>query len=181
MGGVCNAIETDYYPNATIDEWGPVPTGGSPLQAEVFARGPVSCGVNAAAILDYKGGVVDMPNEDKGIDHIVSVTGWGQTSDGTNYWFVRNSWGEYWGERGFFRIKMGGNQLGIEDSCHWAKPSSWTEHNTPCYEDGSNCDSSTKMKGRLGSSLHRPVSHAGQGWTNEDFKKEAVRNLRLHA
>jgi len=176
-GGVCNAIVKDYYPNATIDEWGPVPTGGTPLQAEVFARGPVSCGVNAVAILEYEGGIVDMPNESRQIDHIVSVTGWGM-ENGKKYWIVRNSWGEYWGERGFFRITMGGNQLGIEDSCHWAKPLSWTEHNTPCYEDGSNCDTEASLKGRLGSEQHRPHAFGGNAWTDEDFKREAVKNLR---
>ena len=43
------------------------------------------------------------------------------------YWFVRNSWGEYWGEGGWFRIKRGENQLLLESNCAWAVPGSWTE------------------------------------------------------
>ena len=34
----------------------------------------------------------------------------------------RNSWGTYWGEAGFFRIKMHGENLGIESDCTWALP-----------------------------------------------------------
>jgi len=173
-GGVCNPIE--YYPNATVIEYGPVPNGGTPLQAEVFARGPVSCGVNANEILEYQGGIIDMPDKSREIDHVVSVTGWG-TENGVKYWIVRNSWGEYWGEAGFFRIKMGNNILGIENSCHWAKPATWTELNTPCFEDGSNCDKQRKaVNSMFGANYRGPYTH--RGWSDEDFKRNAVANLK---
>lgn len=32
---------------------------------------------------------------------------------------VRNTNGEFWGERGFFRIVRGENNLGIETECHF--------------------------------------------------------------
>merc|ERR1712151_1257007 len=103
-------------------------------------RGPVAAGVNAEAILKYSGGIVDMPNESREVNHIVSIVGWSyDESSQSQYWIVRNSWGQYWGELGYFRIKMGGNQLGIENSCSWATPGSFTELNFPCNEDGTNC------------------------------------------
>jgi len=33
------------------------------------------------------------------------------------YWIGRNSWGTYWGERGFFKIEMYENNLSIEKDC----------------------------------------------------------------
>lgn len=135
-GGKC--VDIPFYPNATIKEYGELENWRT-IMAEIYARGPVAAGVNANEILEYPGGVIDMPYKSKGVDHIVSITGWGTQANGDKFWIVRNSWGEYWGERGFFRIKMGENQLGIEGQVSWATPASWTEHNMPCAEDGSEC------------------------------------------
>lgn len=107
---------------------------------EIYERGTISCGVNASPIDDYTGGIVDMPDASKGINHIISIIGWGKDEkSGRKYWIIRNSWGEYWGELGFFRAYMGDNQLGLENSCSWATIGSYTEMNYPCSVDGSNC------------------------------------------
>lgn len=139
LGGFCS--EVDIFPNATVTEYGDVPHTVTDIKKEVFARGPVACGVNANEILKYQGGVIDMPEKSRLIDHIVSIVGWGE-----DYWIVRNSWGQYWGEMGYFRIKFGSNQLGIENNCVWATPGYYTEINFPCNEDGSNCVKHSKYE-----------------------------------
>lgn len=144
-GGFCSEI--DIFPNATVAEYGMVPNNPTKLKAEIYRRGPVACGVNANEIETYKGGVIDMPYKSRGVDHIVSIVGWGEDSKtNSQYWIVRNSWGQYWGELGYFRIKMGGNQLGIEGECAWATPGKYTEINFPCNEDGTNCVKHTTYK-----------------------------------
>ncbi len=91
------------------------------MNVKLFARGPIACGVDATPIEDYKGGIITDPSD--GINHIISVAGWGVDPDsGVEYWIGRNSWGTYWGENGWFRVKTGINSLGIEAMCSWGTP-----------------------------------------------------------
>jgi cathepsin X len=134
MGGICTGLSK--YPNATISEYGSI-SGADAMAKEIYARGPISCGIDAAPILDYQGGISKLPGS--GVDHVISVVGWGNDPTEGQYWIVRNSWGEYWGEMGYIRVAKGNNALHLEDQCSWAVPEAWTEQNFPCNEDGSNC------------------------------------------
>jgi len=144
-GGTCVGLKT--YPYATIKEYGVIRSmDTNEIMTEIYTRGPVSTGVNAEPILNYEGGVFVNADAPKDVNHIVSIVGWGKdTSTGKKHWIVRNSWGEYWGEMGFFRIEMGNDLLGIESEVAWATPGTWTETNVPCDEDGANCSGSESM------------------------------------
>jgi len=143
-GGKC--VELKDYPNATVAEYGQV-SGAAAMQAEIYARGPIACGIDAAEILDYKGGIFSDSNAGRDIDHIISVTGWGyDATSGTKYWNVRNSWGQYWGEMGYVRVAMGNNILGLEADCAWATPGTFTVLNKPCGEDGTGCTTSVTYR-----------------------------------
>ena len=151
MGGTCTGLS--QYPNATISDYGSI-SGPDAMAKEIYNRGPISCGIDAAPILKYAGGVVDMAGES--VDHVISVVGWGTDTtaktdanpDGA-YWIVRNSWGEFWGEMGYIRVAKGNNALHLEDQCAWAVPDVFTAGNPsfgtgpagnfPCDGDGGNC------------------------------------------
>lgn len=136
-GGSCTPIM--QYPNATIASFGAV-KGSTNMMTEIYKNGPIACGINAEEIVDYEGGVLDLPYKLKTINHIISVVGWGYDEAlHKQYWTIRNSWGSYWGELGFMRLVLGENQLGIEKTCAFAIPGGWTMQNKPCFEDGSNC------------------------------------------
>jgi len=132
------------YPNATISEYGSI-SGADAMQKEIFNRGPISCSVDATPVHEYATGIVTATSDHT--NHVISVVGWGTDATEGLYWVVRNSWGEYWGEHGYMRVKSGAIQ--IEKSCSWAVPLEWTaperNHNFPCFEDGSNCEASTEI------------------------------------
>jgi len=140
MGGKCTEI--DYFPNATVAEYGMVEEDVDQIMLEIYTRGPVAATINAEPIVEYQGGVFTETSYSQETNHIVSIVGWGMEEEtGKKHWIVRNSWGHYWGEMGFLRVEMGKNILGLEGEVAWVTPGSWTEVNFPCAENGANCNS----------------------------------------
>lgn len=121
--GTCSAVSN--YTVYHVSEYGQI-SGEQAMMAEIYARGPISCGVDADPIETYTGGIFEGDAGDNNINHIIAVVGWGEGLDAngkmTPYWIVRNSWGTYWGEQGFMRLQRGVDAIGIESGCGWAVP-----------------------------------------------------------
>lgn len=99
------------------------------MQSEIISRGPIACSIDVNSFLryNYTGGVYVNTTVVNETNHVVSIVGWGIDENGTKFWNVRNSWGSYWGEKGYFRIIRGINSLNIESHCGWAVPvDTWT-------------------------------------------------------
>lgn len=104
-----------------VSQYGYV-AGPSSMKAELFKNGPIGCGIDATPELEaYTGGIFSQVKLLPRINHEVAIVGWG-ISNGTEFWIVRNSWGTAWGEKGFFRIQMYRDNLGIETDCDWGIP-----------------------------------------------------------
>jgi cathepsin F len=99
------ALKVDsYYRMPTTDE--------SVIANQLVSIGPLAAGIHGDLLYYYKSGIMTRSCPTK-LNHAVLLVGYGTSSAGTLYWIVKNSWGTTWGEGGYFRIKRGVGQCGI--------------------------------------------------------------------
>ncbi|OQS06233.1 cathepsin B, cysteine protease family C01A [Thraustotheca clavata] len=111
---------------------------GEHAMMKELLNGPITCGIACSDgfSYNYSAGIFNDTTGFMDLDHDVEIVGWGE-ENGVKYWHIRNSWGSYWGENGFFKIVRGINNLGIESDCTYVVPDVsdedlvWSE--TPAY------------------------------------------------
>ena len=86
------------------------------LKEAVYNYGPTSvCFEVVDGFSDYTSGVYTSTtcgNTQQDVNHAVLAVGYG-TENGMDYWLVKNSWSDTWGDEGFFKIERGVNMCGI--------------------------------------------------------------------
>jgi hypothetical protein len=84
------------------------------IKQEILAGGPVAAAMDVYTdFYIYNGGVYQYTTGAFEGGHCVAIVGWGKEGS-TDYWICKNSWGTEWGEAGWFRIKMGEVNIGLE-------------------------------------------------------------------
>ena len=82
-------------------------TCSTQIKQDLLKYGPAQTGFMVYEdFMHYKSGVYEYTHGKKLGGHAVKIIGWG-VENGNEYWIAQNSWGEAWGEQGFFRIKFG--------------------------------------------------------------------------
>jgi hypothetical protein len=90
------------------------------IKHEIYKWGPVSAGfkVYTNFIDNYDGKSIykgpEKDDEEVG-GHAIEIMGWG-TEDGTDFWWICNSWGTEWGLSGFFKMKMNIKECELENN-----------------------------------------------------------------
>ncbi|XP_044577137.1 digestive cysteine proteinase 1 [Cotesia glomerata] len=94
-------------------------TSGDPkaLKVALYKNGPVSIAIDASqkAFSFYSNGVfydAHCKNTVDGLDHAVLAVGWG-SMNGEDYWLVKNSWSNYWGNDGYILMAQKDNNCGV--------------------------------------------------------------------
>jgi len=117
----CNStIENVSCPNAQlygkINNWFSISQNETEIKQVLYETGPLSALLDASELQLYKSGIWTGLGKFFGcgtsLDHAVLLVGYGQ-EDGKDYWTVKNSWGDDWGENGYFRIERGTGMCGI--------------------------------------------------------------------
>ncbi|CAH8330213.1 unnamed protein product [Eruca vesicaria subsp. sativa] len=86
------------------------------LKQAVETVGPVSILLEVVnSFRFYKSGVYttsDCGNLTEELNHAGLAVGYA-IENGVPYWIIKNSWGEEWGDKGYFKIEMGKNMCGV--------------------------------------------------------------------
>ncbi|XP_061683773.1 dipeptidyl peptidase 1 isoform X2 [Syngnathoides biaculeatus] len=100
------------------------------MMLELVQNGPMAVSFEVYSdFMHYKEGIYhhtgisDPFNPFELTNHAVLLVGYGRCHvTGQKYWLVKNSWGDGWGESGYFRIRRGSDECSIESIAVAAKP-----------------------------------------------------------
>ncbi|KAI4296984.1 hypothetical protein L6164_036897 [Bauhinia variegata] len=102
-GGICDSGSAGT-PAAQISGYQKVPANNEEQLLQAVINQPVSVAVSINDdFKSYKRGIFT-GQCGTNLNHDVALIGYGTSDDGTNYWLIKNSWGEGWGESGYMRL-----------------------------------------------------------------------------
>lgn len=130
----CDANAAAPHNDWASDKWrfsGQVQSasGEQGIQKAIMEGGPVETAFTVYTdFANYVSGVYHHVSGGVEGGHAVRIVGWGTDPSGGDYWKVANSWNPYWGENGYFRIKRGNSECGIEDGVTFSSADAkWTQ------------------------------------------------------
>ncbi|CDY13816.1 BnaA09g43180D [Brassica napus] len=112
--GICKLDKSKIV--ASVFNFSVVSSNEDQIAAHLVKNGPLAVAINSAYMKTYVGGVLCPYMCSRSLNHGVLLVGYG--SEGSRFkekphWIIKNSWGETWGESGFFKLCKGRNICGF--------------------------------------------------------------------
>ncbi|KMT00384.1 hypothetical protein BVRB_9g216890 [Beta vulgaris subsp. vulgaris] len=104
---------------AKVANFSVVPDNEGQIAANLVKNGPLAVGINARYMSSYISGVSCPLTCSADLEHGVLLVGYGSAGysdmrkEEKPYWIIKNSWGEYWGENGYYRLCRGYDLCGV--------------------------------------------------------------------
>ncbi|KAF7829616.1 cysteine proteinase 15A-like [Senna tora] len=105
---------------ASVSNFSVVSIDEDQIAANLVKNGPLAVGINAVFMQTYIGGVSCPFICTKRLDHGVLLVGYGSAGYAPirfkekPYWIIKNSWGQNWGDDGYYKICRGRNICGVD-------------------------------------------------------------------
>ncbi|CAL9749545.1 unnamed protein product [Musa acuminata subsp. burmannicoides] len=105
---------------ASVQNFSVISTNEDQIAANLVKHGPLAIGINSVFMQTYIGGVSCPYICGRHLDHGVLLVGYGSAGyspirlKDKPFWIIKNSWGENWGEHGYYKICRGRNICGVD-------------------------------------------------------------------
>ena len=115
--GFCRRNSTKR--SAAFHGWARVPPmNDTAVMEALYTRGPLAVAIDASheSLRFYSSGVYADPQcmyEAKDLDHAVVLVGYGTSPTEGDYWLIRNSWSDMWGDGGYIKISRDNHGCGV--------------------------------------------------------------------
>lgn len=104
---------TKFVKDLKVVDWKQTSENETEIAKELMRTGPLSVALDATMLQFYHRGIFDPLLGCSGrLNHAVLMVGFG-VEKSKPYWLIKNSWGEKWGEDGYFRILRNKGMCGI--------------------------------------------------------------------
>ena len=78
-------------------------------------QGPISVAISDKNLTFYKSGIMLGKDCGDNLGHAVLIVGFDKDAHGKEYWIVKNSYGQDWGQKGYFWLEIGTDACGVSN------------------------------------------------------------------